>query len=63
MSETEKAKGTVERRRLPYVKPRLRRVELRPQEAVLGACKAAGGTVGGGAGGTCSTVSCQAQGS
>ncbi len=23
----------------PYIKPRLRRVELRPQEAVLGNCK------------------------
>ena len=47
----------------PYLKPRLRRVELRPQEAVLGNCKSAAGTVGGGSGGTCSTMTCQSQGS
>jgi hypothetical protein len=47
----------------PYLKPRLRRVELRPQEAVLGNCKSLGGTVGGGAAGTCDTIACQSQGS
>jgi hypothetical protein len=47
----------------PYAKPTLRRVELRPQEAVLGNCKAMGGTVGGGAAGTCDTIACQSQGS
>jgi hypothetical protein len=63
MNDKESAKATRAGSRKPYVKPRLRRVELRPQEAVLGACKSSGGTVGGGAGGTCSTVSCQSQGS
>lgn len=29
----------------PYVKPKIRRVELRPQEAVLGGCKTAGQTM------------------
>lgn len=52
-----------ERKRKPYVKPKMRRVELRPQEAVLGACKAVSGTVGGGASATCSVVTCQSQGS
>jgi hypothetical protein len=47
----------------PYLKPRLRRVELRPQEAVLGNCKTVNGTIGGGVGGTCDAVSCQSQGS
>ena len=47
----------------PYMKPRLRRVELRPQEAVLGNCKSMGGTTGGGSGGTCDMISCQSQGS
>lgn len=47
----------------PYMKPKLRRVELRPQEAVLGNCKSMGGTMGGGAGGSCETISCQSQGS
>ncbi|OLE53996.1 MAG: hypothetical protein AUG51_10255 [Acidobacteria bacterium 13_1_20CM_3_53_8] len=46
-----------------YVKPKMRRIELRPQEAVLGACKANSSTVGGGAGGQCNPVSCQAHGS
>lgn len=47
----------------PYAKPELTRVGLRPEEAVLGACKTIGGTAGGGAGGTCSVVSCQTTGS
>jgi hypothetical protein len=46
-----------------YARPEMMRVQLRPEEAVLGACKAMGGTVGGGAGGTCSVISCQSQGS
>jgi hypothetical protein len=62
MSDTENPKVEAPPKK-PYVKPRLRRVELRPQEAVLGACKAMGGTVGGSAGGTCNTISCQSQGS
>lgn len=63
MKDKENAKESGARHLKPYVKPKLRRVELRPQEAVLGACKSSGGTVGGGAAGTCSTVSCQSQGS
>jgi hypothetical protein len=46
-----------------YVKPELFRVELRPEEAVLGNCKTMGGTMGGGASGSCDTFSCQSQGS
>ena len=49
--------------RKPYAKPELTRVSLRPEEAVLGACKTISGTMGGGAGGSCSIVSCQNQGS
>ena len=45
--------------RKPYVKPELRRIELRPEEAVLGACKTSG-IAGPGFGvcvpSTCSTV-------
>jgi hypothetical protein len=64
MNEKESAKTIVPAgRKKTYVSPRLRRVELRPQEAVLGACKSSGGTVGGGAGGSCNIVSCQSQGS
>ena len=47
-----------------YQKPRLRQVHLRPEEAVLGNCKA--GTSGGGAsGGTCvnGVLNCNAIGS
>ncbi|HEX8650889.1 MAG TPA: hypothetical protein VF708_08600 [Pyrinomonadaceae bacterium] len=62
MNETENEKTTVATKK-PYLKPKLRRVELRPQEAVLGSCKSMGGTVGGGAGGTCSNIACQSQGS
>jgi hypothetical protein len=47
----------------PYAKPALTRVGLRPEEAVLGACKTNMGTMSGGAGGSCSIVSCQTQGS
>jgi hypothetical protein len=41
------------RSRTPYVKPGIERVELRPEEAVLGACKLAG--VAGPAQSNCST--------
>jgi hypothetical protein len=47
--------------RKPYHKPQLMRVALRPEEAVLGACKTATG--GSGTGGTCSLVSCVNQAS
>lgn len=62
MNETENSETKVPSKR-PYQKPRLRRVELRPQEAVLGNCKAMGGTVGGGAGGQCDANLCLSQGS
>ena len=60
MNNREKKNGT---RKKLYAKPKMRRIELRPQEAVLGACKANGGTAGGGAGGSCNPVSCQSHGS
>lgn len=44
MSESTETKNA-EQRKKPYVKPKIRRVELRPQEAVLGGCKTAGQTV------------------
>lgn len=47
----------------PYSKPRLKRVNLRPEEAVLGNCKTAG-TSGPSGIGTCINVgACNAQGS
>lgn len=45
----------------PYVKPACIPVELRPEEAVLGACKTAS-SAGPGAG-TCATLVCNALGS
>ena len=44
-----------------YTKPELRRVLLRPEEAVLGACKATG--LAGPAGGNCLTQGCSSLGS
>jgi len=35
----------------PYVKPEIKQVALRPDEAVLGACKATSGSGGAGPGG------------
>lgn len=48
-----------------YMKPELLRVGLRPDEAVLGACKASGGTVGGASNGACTPgpLGCMDQGS
>ena len=43
-TETTGAKQPHEQKK-PYVKPKIRRVELRPQEAVLGGCKTAGQTM------------------
>jgi len=45
----------------PYVKPEVRRVPLRPEEAVLGGCKTASG--GAGSGGSCNVVLCLTQAS
>jgi hypothetical protein len=38
--------------RRPYAKPEIKQVALRPEEAVLGACKGTGGS-GPGTGGAC----------
>ena len=52
------------RKKPPYSKPELRRVELRPDEAVLGNCKTTG-SAGPGSGSSCapSGSSCSTQGS
>lgn len=47
--------------KMPYVKPELRRIQLRPEEAVLGACKAAASS--GPAGANCETAACSSVGS
>jgi hypothetical protein len=55
--------SSIERSQLkkPYLKPKLRKVELKPEEAVLGNCKSG---VTPGPGGTCSTpTACSTQGS
>jgi hypothetical protein len=39
----------------PYEKPEIKQVALRPDEAVLGACKASTGTGGGPGGSNCRT--------
>ena len=39
----------------PYAKPEIKQVALRPDEAVLGACKASSGTGGGPGGVNCRT--------
>jgi len=38
----------------PYMKPEIKRVHLRPEEAVLGGCKTAPGASGGQTGSLCS---------
>lgn len=45
----------------PYAKPEVKQVQLRPEEAVLGACKST--TVAGPGGLTCSVLSCGVIGS
>ena len=62
MEELNASKRTSPGLKRAYSKPELMRVGLRPEEAVLGVCKN-GPTVGGGAGGTCNTTSCQDTGS
>lgn len=49
----------------PYVKPEIKQVALRPDEAVLGACKSSSGAAGSGpGGGNCrSPVPCSSLGS
>ena len=63
MSKITKPETGAHQAKRPYAKPVLMRIQLRPEEAVLGACKAVSGTAGGGAGGTCHIVACQAPGS
>ncbi len=63
MKELNTSQINMQQGRKPYRKPEVLRVALRPEEAVLGACKAIGGTVGGGSADTCSAVSCQTSGS
>ncbi len=46
-----------------YVKPKLRQVDLRPEEAVLGNCKTAGTSGPGGAGACVMVGACSTQGS
>jgi hypothetical protein len=43
--------------RKPYVKPEVKQVPLRPEEAVLGFCKHASGAAAGPSGSTCSSPS------
>ncbi len=51
------------RRKKPYLKPLLLRIQLRPEEAVLGACKISG-TSGPAGVGNCSPAGpCSSQGS
>jgi hypothetical protein len=54
-----------EREKQPYEKPEIKQVALRPDEAVLGACKASSGFGGSGpGGGNCRTpVPCSSLGS
>ena len=56
-------KDDVQQLRKPYTKPELRRIQLRPEEAVLGACKTSG-TSGPGGMGNCAPVGpCMSDGS
>lgn len=54
-----------DRAKRPYVKPEIKQVALRPDEAVLGACKSSSGSGGSGpGGGNCRTpIPCSSLGS
>jgi hypothetical protein len=54
-------KKEAQRGRKPYVKPGMKKVLLRPEEAVLGSCKTVSG--GAGSGGTCNMALCLTQAS
>ena len=56
-----KATPNQERARKPYSKPVAKRVHLKPEEAVLGACKTSGGS--GPSGLNCGVVACTVAGS
>ncbi len=58
MAEKEEQKV---RRKKPYTKPSVKKVQLLPEEAVLGACKAS--SISGPATANCGTVTCFATGS
>lgn len=45
-------------KRKPYVKPEMERIQLVPEEAVLGGCKSISGAEGIGQTGNCMTSSC-----
>ena len=58
----EKSKQNKQEQKKPYERPKLRRVALRPEEAVLGNCKVSG-VSGPGSAGTCAMVtSCSSVG-
>ncbi|MFC2172869.1 hypothetical protein ACFLU6_09590 [Acidobacteriota bacterium] len=68
MNETGKEKKLVDRtsrkpgkKKKPYVKAELKRVPLRPEEAVLGACKTE--STAGPSSGPCTTFPCSTSGS
>jgi len=56
------SKEPVGPRKKPYVKPSVKQVELRPEEAVLGACKTVA-VSGPNLGGNCTPPSCSTVGS
>jgi hypothetical protein len=53
----------VRQQKKPYVKPKLRQVDLRPEEAVLGNCKTTGTSGPGGTGACANVGACSTQGS
>ena len=53
--------GKKEHKRKPYIKPEVKQVPLRPEEAVLGFCKTT--TVAGPLSSPCSTLACLSNGS
>ena len=52
-----------QQRKKPYVRPCLKQMNLRPEEAVLGNCKTMGTSGPGGMGACSNTGSCSTQGS
>ncbi len=61
MKELNISEINMQQKRKTYQKPEVLRVALRPEEAILGACKTSTG--GSGTGGSCSIISCQNQAS
>jgi hypothetical protein len=52
-----------DRKKRPYVKPEIKQVALRPEEAVLGSCKTSGQSGPGGGGSCRHPAPCSSQGS